>query len=167
MIRTTIRAEVEGSVYEYVVELPGVAPWADSPAETAIGQLHDSMDRLVRVLCPDEVTEPPRVELVDQYGNRVCYLCGFYHDEPGACADPSTPLTNLNPGPPEPPEYDGPTMPDDVRYPVWEGPAYDDFASPDTDHEDTDDDDEALMPPCTCTLDECGCQPGWVDRPES
>jgi len=119
MIRTTIRAEVEGSVYEYVVELPGVAPWADSPAETAIGQLHDSMDRLVRVLCPDE-TEPPRVELVDQYGNRVCYLCGFYHDEPGACADPSTPLTNLNPGPPEPPEYDGPTMPDEVRYPDWE-----------------------------------------------
>jgi hypothetical protein len=136
MIRTTIRAEVEGSVYEYVVELPGTAPWADSPAETAIGQLHDSMDRLVRVLCPDETLPAP---VLDDYGNRVCYLCGFYHDEPGSCAN-GVQLSNLNPGPPEPPEYDGPTMPDDIRYPDWE-PELQVF---------NDDDDDVCGKYCAC-----------------
>ena len=110
MIRTTLRAEIAGVLYEYVVELPGTAAWADTPEETAVGLLHESMDQLTRAL-----GNAPTVQ-TDDYGNRVCYLCGFYHDEPGSCANGGQ-LSNLNPGPPEPPEYDGPTMPDDVRYP--------------------------------------------------
>lgn len=172
-IKTTVRAEIDGAVFEYIVELPGTAPWADTLEETAIGLLYDSLDQLSRTLAtvdaepqPTQVTAadgraimPPcltnahghchpfildgawncgcdchkvgvpapgqactgvnyfvqadaiggeRVP-VDEYGNRVCYLCGFYHDEPGACAT-DAPLVNLSPGADEPPEYDGPTM---------------------------------------------------------
>lgn len=47
------------------------------------------------------------VHRMDENGNRQCYLCGFYHDEPGSCAN-GTP-TNITPGPDDEPEYDGPT----------------------------------------------------------
>src|SRR4051812_27087312 len=111
MIKTTLRAEIAGVLYEYVVEMPGTAPWADTPEETAVGLLNESMDQLTRALGNEDT---PREPELDEFGNHVCYLCGFWHQSPGACADPSTPLINLNPGPPEPPEYDGPTMPDHV-----------------------------------------------------
>jgi hypothetical protein len=43
------------------------------------------------------VPTPPTV--LDDYGNRVCYMCGFYHDDSGSCTNPDASLSNLNAGP--------------------------------------------------------------------
>lgn len=57
---------------------------------------------------------------MDANGNRQCYLCGFYHDEPGSCATGEP--TNIAAGPDEEPEYDGPTDDNSDRF----LPTYDD-----------------------------------------
>lgn len=104
MIKTTIIALIEGRRYEFSAELAEVAGWADTANETAIGMLHDSMDQLSKAIEWDAVPDP----VTDENGNRQCYLCGFYHDEPGSCATGEP--TNITPGPDDEPEYDGPTM---------------------------------------------------------
>lgn len=109
MIKTTIIALIEGRRYEFTAELAETAAWADTADETAIGLLHDSMDQLAKAIERDTVPVLPNVELVDETGvTRQCYLCGFYHDEPGSCATGEP--TNITAGPDDEPEYDGPTM---------------------------------------------------------
>lgn len=153
MIKTYLSVQIGDATFTFNGVRRDLTPGTDAAARAAVDLLRsaaDALDAAIEpeftpgpgvLIVPDSLVKTARFEdgevrfgPVDENGNRQCYLCGFFHDEPGSCAN-GTP-TNITPGPDDEPEYDGPTDDDSDRFLAagnddgWDGPESGDYIEP-------------------------------------
>ena len=114
MIKTYVSVQIGSEAFTFQGVWPDLGTGDDAAAFAAAALLRETADKLRAAIgapplaTPDVRDRWKYVQRMDENGNRQCYLCGFYHDEPGSCATSGP--TNITPGPDDEPEYDGPTM---------------------------------------------------------